>query len=72
MNKVIQPHPVMLTPERCLLVREALRYQLTNQSSPSTTKGKRRALQDIYYIANNSIYRYKQDMSEVKMQKLSS
>ena len=28
---VVQPHPVMLTPERCLLVREALRYQLTNQ-----------------------------------------
>ena len=65
---VVQPHPVMLTPERCLLVREALRYQLTNQPSPSTTKGMRRAAHDIYYIANDGIYRYKHDMSEVIVQ----
>ena len=65
---VVQPHPVMLTPERCRLVREALRYQLTNQSSPSTRKGKRRAAHDIYYIVNDSIYRYKHDRSEVIVQ----
>ena len=63
---VVQPHPVMLTQERCLLVREALRYQLTNQSSPSTTKGNQRAASDlpIFYIANNNIYRYIQDTSD--------
>ena len=66
---VVQPHPVMLTPERCRLVREALRYQLTNQSSLSTATGKRRTSQDIYYIVNDMIYRYKQDMREVTLQK---
>ena len=63
---VVQPHPVMLTPERCLLVREALRYQLTNQPSASTTQENRRTASDlpIFYIANNNIYRYIQDTSD--------
>ena len=63
---VVQPHPVMLTPERCLLVREALRYQLTNQPSGSTTQENRRAASDlpIFYTANNNIYRYIQDTSD--------
>ena len=38
---VVQPHPVMLTQERCRLVREALRYQLTNQPSPTTALASR-------------------------------
>ena len=63
---VVQPHPVMLTQERCLLVREALRYQLTNQPSASTTQENRRAASDlpIFYTVNNNIYRYIQDTSD--------
>ena len=62
---VVQPHPVMLTQERCLRVREALRYQLTNQPSPSTAKGKRRTSLDIHYMADGHIYRYIQGTSDV-------
>ena len=63
---VVQPHPMMLTPERCLLVREALRYQLTNQPSASTTQGNQRAASDlpIFYTVNNNIYRYIQNTSD--------
>ena len=67
---VVQPHPVMLTQERCLLVREALRYQLTNQPSPSTTNGKRRAAHDIYYIVDDHIYRYKEDTIDLAARKI--
>ena len=78
---VVQPHLVMQTEERSLLIRDALRYQLTNAPSPSTSKESgctqqplstttpeiRRATQDvaIYYVVNNSIYRYIQDTSDV-------
>ena len=64
---VVQPHPVMLTQERCLLVREALRYQLTKQPAPTTAKERRGVAPDvaIYYTANNYIYRYIQDNSDV-------
>ena len=60
---VVQPHPMMLTPERCLLVREALRYQLTNQPSPSSAPASRRATSHvaIYYTVNKNIYQYIHD-----------
>ena len=67
---VVQPHPVMLTPERCRLVREALRYQLTNQSSPSTTKGKRCASQEIYYFVDDHIYRYIENTIDLTARKV--
>ena len=58
---VVQPHPMMLTPERCLLVREALRYQLTNQPSPTTAPASKGETPEepIYYTVNNNIYRYR-------------
>ena len=62
---VVQPHPVMLTQERCLLVKEALRCQLTKPPSPSISQGSRRADLDIHYIINDHIYRYMQDTYDV-------
>ena len=57
---VVQLHPVMLTQERRRLVRETLRYQLTNQPSPTIAPASRLATSDvlIYSASHKNVYRY--------------